>query len=403
MEDRKKIPALRFKGFEDEWEEKKLRELAKINPKGIIPDCFEYVDLESVSGTRLTGTKPYRSELAPSRAQRVAADGDIFYQTVRPYQRNNYLFRQVDEKKYIFSTGYAQLRANINEEFLFSFLQTDKFVNKVMIRCTGTSYPAINASDLGEITIRNAPSREEQGKIGSLLTELDNLIALQQEEYELLKKMKRGYLQKLFPKKGETVPELRFEGFDGAWEERSLGELLIERNIQMPQSESYPLVSFTVEKGVTPKTERYEREQLVRGDKLDKVYKVTEFNDIVYNPANLKFGAINRNKLGKAVFSPIYVTFEMKSSEILPSFMEYIVTNLDFISYALKFQQGTVYERQSVSPENLLSISVKITQKKEQEKIVLFISEVDTSLNNLKKQIESLKDLKKHLLINLFI
>jgi type I restriction enzyme S subunit len=111
-----------------------------------------------------------------------------------------------------------------------------------------------------------------------------------------------------------------------AWEQQDLSKVLKERNIQIPQSEEYPLVSFTVEKGVTPKTERYEREQLVVGDKSSKKYKVTKLNDIVYNPANLKFGAIARNKYGNAVFSPIYVTFEVNSEKALPGYVELFVT-----------------------------------------------------------------------------
>lgn len=85
----------------------------------------------------------------------------------------------------------------------------------------------------------------------------------------------------------EMVPKIRFQGFTDAWERRKLDDVLTERNIQQPQTSEYPLVSFTVEKGVTPKTERYEREQLVVGDTKSKKYKITEFNDIVYNPANL--------------------------------------------------------------------------------------------------------------------
>ncbi|KRL83655.1 restriction endonuclease subunit S [Ligilactobacillus apodemi] len=139
------------------------------------------------------------------------------------------------------------------------------------------------------------------------------------------------------------------------------------------------MVSFTVEKGVTPKTERYEREQLVRGDKSAKKYKVTELDDIVYNPANLKFGAIARNKYGKALFSPIYVTFEVNGLLALPEYVERVVTRQDFIQYSLRYQQGTVYERQSVSPENLLSIDIYLPSIEEQRKI----GQVFDSLDNL--------------------
>ena len=140
-------------------------------------------------------------------------------------------------------------------------------------------------------------------------------------------------------KEKRRVPKLRFPGFTEDWEQYRLDELLIERSILCTQSEKYPLVSFTVERGVTPKTERYNREALVVGNKASKKYKLTLMDDIVYNPANLKFGAIARNKYGKAVFSPIYVTLEVKSDRIISDFLEYILTSKSFINKALRYQQ----------------------------------------------------------------
>ena len=114
--------------------------------------------------------------------------------------------------------------------------------------------------------------------------------------------------------------------------------MLCERITLSEQSKEFPLVSFTVEKGVTPKIGRYEREQLIFGDKQSKKYKITKFNDIVYNPANLKFGAISRNNYGSAVFSPIYVTFETIEEKATPTYIERVVTKKDFINYSLKYQ-----------------------------------------------------------------
>lgn len=200
----------------------------------------------------------------------------------------------------------------------------------------------------------------------------------------------------------EMVPKIRFQGFTDAWERRKLDDVLTERNIQQPQTSEYPLVSFTVEKGVTPKTERYEREQLVVGDTKSKKYKITEFNDIVYNPANLKFGAISRNSYGKAVFSPIYVTFVVDEQIAYPKFMEMFVTRPDFIQHALKYQQGTVYERQSVSPENLLSMNLLLPIKDEQSQIGLFFQKFDDIINFHQRKLDLLKEQKKGFLQKMF-
>lgn len=198
--------------------------MAEFNPKSELPDEFQYVDLESVVGTELISHRLELKKSAPSRAQRLASYGDIFYQTVRPYQKNNYLFLQSDIN-FVFSTGYAQMRPFIDAEFLFSFLQTEKFVNIVLDNCTGTSYPAINTKDLSNIFIKLPSLLDEQKEIGRYLSKMDRFIIHHNQKLDNLVKLKKSLLQKMFPKKGEKVPKLRFPGFSGDWEERKLGEI----------------------------------------------------------------------------------------------------------------------------------------------------------------------------------
>ena len=179
--DESSIPEVRFAGFTDAWEQRKLREIAEFNPKSELPEEFEYVDLESVSGTEMISHRTELKKSAPSRAQRLAKTGDVFYQMVRPYQKNNYLFEK-DDDNYVFSTGYAQMRPYIDSCFLMSFLQTDKFVKVVLDNCTGTSYPAINSNDLSNLKIDVPNKRMEEVKIGEYFRSLDNLITLHQRE-----------------------------------------------------------------------------------------------------------------------------------------------------------------------------------------------------------------------------
>ena len=196
-----KNPEIRFPGFTDDWEQRKLGEIAEFNPKSDLPDEFEYVDLESVVGTEMVFHRTENKASAPSRAQRVAKTGDVFFQTVRPYQRNNYLF-SIPYENYVFSTGYAQMRPKINAAFLMCFLQTESFVQNVLDNCTGTSYPAINSSDLSNLKISLPILKSEQSKIGKLISNLDHLITLHQRKCEQLKELKKFMLQNMFPKKG---------------------------------------------------------------------------------------------------------------------------------------------------------------------------------------------------------
>ena len=191
------VPEIRFKGFTEAWEQRKLGELALFNPKDELPRTFEYVDLESVVGTEMLSHRTEVKSSAPSRAQRLAHTGDLFYQTVRPYQKNNYLFEKPDNN-YVFSTGYAQMRPYVDGYFLLSLVQSERFVKVVLDNCTGTSYPAINANDLAEIEVAAPSDESEAQKIGTIFRCIDNLITLHQRELEKLKNLKKACLEKMF-------------------------------------------------------------------------------------------------------------------------------------------------------------------------------------------------------------
>jgi len=192
---------VRFKGainsaFPD-WEEKELKSIATVNPpSNYFPDQFLYIDLERVNNGLLSEPELINKEDAPSRAQRVLQKGDIFYQTVRPYQRNNLFFNL--DGDYIASTGYAQLRAKENQQFLYQLIYSDSFVDKVVSRCTGTSYPAINSSDLANISIFFPTSIKEQEKIADFLTAIDRKIKAVAQQIDRTEQFKKGLLQKMF-------------------------------------------------------------------------------------------------------------------------------------------------------------------------------------------------------------
>ena len=192
-----KYPEIRFSGFTDSWEQRKLSDMAIFNPKAELPDVFEYVDLESVVGTEMLSHRTESKRTAPSRAQRLAQKGDLFYQTVRPYQKNNYLFEN-PEKHYVFSTGYAQMRPIVDGRFLLCLVQNDGFVKDVLDNCTGMSYPAINPNDLAEIEVYSPSDPQEQRQIGDFFKKIDSLITLHQREVEKLVKLKKSMLEKMF-------------------------------------------------------------------------------------------------------------------------------------------------------------------------------------------------------------
>ena len=147
-------------------------------------------------------------EEAPSRAQRVIDNNDILFQCVRPYQKNNYIHRilNTSNQQWVASTGYAQIRTTELPNYIYHLLNTDEFNRKVMVRCTGSSYPAINSEDLATIHLYYTPDKKEQLKISRLLDLLDKRIATQNKIIEDLKKLKSAISERLFKSvKGFTV------------------------------------------------------------------------------------------------------------------------------------------------------------------------------------------------------
>lgn len=213
--------------FPCDWEkDKSLGDICEINPKTeALPNEFIYIDLESVVDGKLIQENVIENAKAPSRAQRVLQKNDIIYQMVRPYQKNNFIFIQDDGSfKYVASTGYAQLRSD-NYSFLYQMVNSEYFCTQVLKKCTGTNYPAINSQDLAEVNCAYPKDEQEQSRIAEILMQWDKAIELQEKLIEAYQKSKKYYLNKMFPKKGSNIPEIRFPGFTAPWEQRKVNSI----------------------------------------------------------------------------------------------------------------------------------------------------------------------------------
>ena len=196
----------------------------------------------------------------------------------------------------------------------------------------------------------------------------------------------------------ENRPKLRFPGFDEPWNEVELSHVLCERNEYAEKDGAYDHVTLSKD-GIYAKTARYDRDFLVSTE--NKKYKVTHYSDLCYNPANLKFGVICLNTYGDAIFSPIYITFEINKNYDA-NFIGANLTRYNFINYALRFQQGTVYERMAVSPEDFLSIKCFFPNEREQKKISSFVGLLDKRIAKQQQLIDTLKKYKRGLLSAVF-
>ena len=186
---------------------------------------------------------------------------------------------------------------------------------------------------------------------------------------------------------------------DTSLEYISLKNILTERKEYCSKDGTYIHGTLSKE-GVSPKTERYDRDFLVKSE--DKQYKVTHYNDICYNPANLKFGVICRNTYGDLIFSPIYVTFEI-SNTVYPAYIELFLTNANFIGRIRRYEQGTVYERMSVSAEDFLSYETRMPEYDEQVKFADKIQQIQEKIDLETSFLGSLQQQRKYLLNAMFI
>lgn len=172
------------------------------------------------------------------------------------------------------------------------------------------------------------------------------------------------------------------------WEQRKVGELLIERNQQAPMSEEYPLMAFVANEGVTPKGERYDRSALVT-DTKNKLYKKTEFGDFIYSSNNLETGSIGLNKYGKACISPVYSIF--KPIDIADSdFLGRRLVRKDFINTMVKWRQGVIYGQWRIHESDFLNIDILVPVTDEQQRIGKLLDDID-HLITLHQRVKSLK------------
>ncbi len=201
-------------------------------------------------------------------------------------------------------------------------------------------------------------------------------------------------------KKGKLVPELRFPGFEGEWEETILSDILRERNEQYPENEDYPLMAFVANVGVCPKGDRYDRGALVK-DAKSKKYKRTKLGDFIYSSNNLETGSIGQNHFGNACISPVYSIFEI-NDKYDNFFIGTLLTKKEFISKMVQYRQGVIYGQWKIHETEFLKLTVSVPSLPEQQKIAECLSSVDDLIRAEADQLQALKDHKKGLVQQLF-
>ena len=253
-----------------------------------------------------------------------------------------------------FCFGYRPT-AEYNSYYLAYMLRSSSMRKKITFLAQGISRYNISKNKMMDIEMP-IPSIDEQRQIGEYFRNLDRLITLHQRKCKI---------RNLRCPKSTAI----------TWEQRKVGELLIERNEQAPMSEEYPLMAFIANEGVAPKGERYDRSSLVT-DTENKLYKKTECGDFIYSSNNLETGSIGLNKYGKACISPVYSIFQ-PTGIADSNFLGRRLVRKDFINSMVKWRQGVIYGQWRIHESDFLKIEIPVPSVEEQKQIGTFLDYLD--------------------------
>jgi type I restriction enzyme S subunit len=306
----------------------------------------------------------------------------------------------------VLSTLYLAFKPQkVNSGFLQHYYDTDKWYREIYQNSAegarNHGLLNISADDFFHTKLKIPGDNKEQVKIAEFFDYFDNFIDLQQKKLEQLKLLKKALLQQmLINGVNDNNPKIRFKGFNTYWHKHKLNEMLVERNIQIPESKEYPLMSFVQGKGVVPKSHRYDRNFLVKSS--TKKYKKTELGDFIYSSNNLETGSIGFNKTGKAVISPVYSIFSSKN-KAESYFIGFLSKQPYFINRMIRYRQGVVYGQWKIKEKDFLNITIMAPSQKEQEKLVRFWNQINKAISYNEQKVNHMQQLKKYLLQKMFI
>ncbi len=405
-----KKPKIRFKGFTGEWETPFVSEVFDIR-NGYTPS-------KNVKEFWEGGTIPW------FRMEDIRENGGILRDSIQHITpigvKGNGLF---EKNSIILATTatigvHAMLIADslANQRFTnFSIRKSlsDKyfsyFVYYAFYRIDEWSKMNTNSGGLLSVNIPlllkqpfYTPSIREQKVITSYFTNLDSLIQSTIKKIDSLKQVKAASLQSMFPQEGENMPRVRMGKRNDSWKECKLNSILIERHEVSTITQDLPQLSFTIAEGVIrPEDRKSNQRDFLIKDKDNKRYLITRIGDIIYNPANVVYGAIHRNSLMDGVVSPIYRIFSTNQDS---RFIECVVRRPSFISQLAMRTEGTVTKLKTLKPEAFLDMTVSIpTDMEEQRKIGEYFKSLDTQINLQTQRLEKLKQIKSACLDNMFV
>ena len=398
-------PAIRFKGFTDDWEQRKLGEVAQSFEYGLNSAAKEYdginkylriTDIDDASREFKTDnlTSP-DIELETAGNYRLD-DGDILFARTGASVGKSYIYRTLDGIVYF--AGFlirARIKPECYAEFVFQNTLSESYGKYIQVTSQRSGQPGVNAQEYADYEFY-LPTYDEQYKIGVFLRSLDNLITLHQRKCDLLKNTKKSLLEKMFPKNDSLYPEVRFKGFTDAWEQRKLGDCLTERVESMPEGE---LLSVTINNGIK-KFSELGRHDNSNDDKSK--YKKVCVGDIAYNSMRMWQGASGYSPY-EGIVSPAYTVLSPNSG-INSKCLAYQFKLPEMIHTFQINSQGITSDNWNLKYPALSEIEVFVSRNEhEQAQIAEYFEKLDNLITLHQRKVEILQNIKKSLLEKMFV
>lgn len=414
-------PAIRFKGFTDDWEQRKLGEVAENFEYGLNAAAKEFdgvnkyiritdIDDESHQFNKEDLTSP---DTNLEIAERYKLEkGDILFARTGASVGKSYIYRESDGLVYY--AGFlirGKIKEGFDTEFVFQNTLTEEYKNYIRITSQRSGQPGVNAQEYQEYSFK-VPHYAEQKQIGMLFKNLDNLITLHQRKYDSLVNVKKAMLEKMFPKNGETVPEIRFKGFTDAWEQRKLLDCIEKitdfrgrtpKKLGMDWSEEgyLALSALNVKDGYIDFTQdvHYGDQELydkwMTGNELHEgqVLFTTEapMGNVAQIPDNRRY-----------ILSQRTIAFDVKEDIITENFLATVLRTPEMFAKLTSLSSGGTAK--GVSQKTLSVIDVMIPREnKEQIRLASLFSSLDHLITLHQRKLEKLKNIKKSCLEKMFV
>ena len=325
-------------------------------------------------------------------------EGDILFARTGASVGKTYIYRNSDGLVYY--AGFlirARIKEEYDAEFVFQNTLTDRYNKYIAVTSQRSGQPGVNAQEYAEFEI-NVPKKEEQTKIGTYFRNIDHLITLHQRQCENAKKLKKFMLQKMFPKKNQKNPEIRFAGFTNDWERRKLGEIITEYKETVDSDCTLPILTSSKTEGVILQEEHFGRKQQ---------HDITGYNILPRNYCTYRNRSdgvdftFNINKCcDKGIISKFYPVFSGNNSDVF--FLSLVLNNSEEVVHEIAYTcTGT--GQKVLSFLDLQKMRVRVPSFEEQKKVGEIITTLDHLITLHQNKCDELKKLKKFMLQNMFI